>query len=1787
MANYNSSYTGAQIDSAVGRANSTDVTAGTVTASKSVVVDSNKDITGFRHITATGTITADSFTATGNTTIGDAATDTLAINSTITTNLIFEGSTADAYELTLTPGDPTADRTITLPDATDTLVGKATTDTLTNKTLTAPDINAGTVDAITSLTVANNVDIGAYDLRAATLTADGLTSGRVVFAGTNGVLSDDSDLSFSGATLSATNVTSSGTMTFGTLTDSGESIAVTKFVDEGDGISSNDNDTTIPTSAAVKDYVDTQLTAEDLDLTSDSGTIAIDLDSETLTIAGGEGIDTSATSNTLTITAEEASSSNKGVASFSTDNFSVSSGVVTIKDDGVILATETTGDFVNSITGGTGIDSTGATSGENISHTLSLDLNELTTETSIADDDFIAMVDATDSASGKITFENLEDAIFASVSGDITITEAGVATIANNAVALGTDTTGNYVATIADSGGGGITVANSGAESAAVTLELDIKGLTEDSIASGDFIAFSDEGESGDPANRETIDDVATLFAGTGLTASSAVINIDAAQTGITSLLATDIKIGEDNETKIDFEDANKINFYAGNEKQLILEDGALYPGSDNIIDLGKSDNEFKDGFFDGTVTADAFAGPLTGAVTGNADTATLASTVTVADSTANTNFPVVFHNESNGLLDDTGALRYNPSTGELLVPKLTVAGTTTTVDTVTMNAANAIIFEGATADANETTLSIVDPTSDHTQYLINQGGYIPLLAAATTTAITSTPAELNILDGATLTVAELNLLDGVTSTTAELNILDGVTSTAAELNILDGVTSTAAELNILDGVTASAAEINLIDGGTARGTTAVASGDGILINDGGTMRMTNVDTVSTYFSSHNVGGGNIVTTGALNSGSITSGFGAIDTGSSNITTTGVGTFGSLDIEGDVDVNGTLETDALTINGTTLAETISDTVGAMVGSNTETGIAVTYEDGDNTLDFALAAAQTTITSLLATDIKIGEDDQTKIDFETADEIHFYAANVEQVYLGDNIFGPQSDSDVDLGSSSVRWKDAYVDSLTVTGAISASGNTTITGDEQALTVTTGDSGRVGIVLQNSDTGSDTDFSDGLVIKLDSDETGQIGMAENKALNFMTNGANRITIANNGPITMAENLIIDSARSVGIGVTPSYKFTVKSAGEGSIANSGIVIENNDDTDLAVALFEENTSPTTGQMRLYSGGSEKVQINGNGVSYFNGGNVGIGTTSPASVSTGISNFAPKLDIRGGTGTGVATAGAMILSTAETTIADGDYLGMIAFQAPLEGSGTDAILSPASIHAEAEVAFDGSSNSTSIVFSTADSTAPIERMRIHGEGNIGIGVTPLKQFHIQRTDGAEMRLSSNAQDLNSNDNIGTIQFSNNNDATGAIIKAVASDNWATNDYPTDIVFFNTPDGGSDLKERLRIRANGSISTTHASGVSNSTAFGDGAGIALASGANYNTFLGVKAGEANTTADSNTFVGYQAGKTITTGGENNTGMGVNALVALTSGDRNVAIGDSAGLNMTAGSECVFIGAGAGQDSNHTDGDGTVCVGYQAGYDLVEARKSTAIGYQALHDAVNNDNNTAVGYTAGAAIDTGARNTILGTQAGTSITSGNDNVCIGNAAGDTLADANGCVIIGHNSDAVSDANYANVMGHNITGTATQRSRIGAGSNYVELDHSTSGNGWANTSDVRIKKDIVSVDLGLNFINSLRPVKYKEKPLKDWPKEFLAKDTEEDLNFKNDKEFVGFISQEVKEIMDKNNTTFSGWQVDEKSSRESLQYDKFVVPLVKAVQELSAKVTELESKCNCE
>ena len=93
--------------------------------------------------------------------------------------------------------------------------------------------------------------------------------------------------------------------------------------------------TLLATQGAVKTYVDAQVTAQDLDITTDSGTIDIDLDSDTLSVLGGSGLNSSATGTTVTIAGDDATTSAKGVASFSSSHFSVSSGAVSIATDSI------------------------------------------------------------------------------------------------------------------------------------------------------------------------------------------------------------------------------------------------------------------------------------------------------------------------------------------------------------------------------------------------------------------------------------------------------------------------------------------------------------------------------------------------------------------------------------------------------------------------------------------------------------------------------------------------------------------------------------------------------------------------------------------------------------------------------------------------------------------------------------------------------------------------------------------------------------------------------------------------------------------------------------------------------------------------------------------------------------------------------------------------------------------------------------------------------------------------------------------------------------------------------------------------------------------------------------------------------------------------------------------------------------------------------------------------------------------------------------------------------------
>jgi len=117
----------------------------------------------------------------------------------------------------------------------------------------------------------------------------------------------------------------------------------------------------------------------------------------------------------------------------------------------------------------------------------------------------------------------------------------------------------------------------------------------------------------------------------------------------------------------------------------------------------------------------------------------------------------------------------------------------------------------------------------------------------------------------------------------------------------------------------------------------------------------------------------------------------------------------------------------------------------------------------------------------------------------------------------------------------------------------------------------------------------------------------------------------------------------------------------------------------------------------------------------------NVGIGVTAPGGIANGLS-LVPDLEIRGAAGTGAACAGVLALTTAETSTVDGDVQGAIVFQSPVDGSGTDAILSGAAIWAEADATFSSSVNNTELVFATNTSDAATERMRIEADGTVNI---------------------------------------------------------------------------------------------------------------------------------------------------------------------------------------------------------------------------------------------------------------------------------------------------------------------------------------------------------------------------------------------------------------------------------------------------------------------------------
>jgi len=244
-------------------------------------------------------------------------------------------------------------------------------------------------------------------------------------------------------------------------------------------------------------------------------------------------------------------------------------------------------------------------------------------------------------------------------------------------------------------------------------------------------------------------------------------------------------------------------------------------------------------------------------------------------------------------------------------------------------------------------------------------------------------------IQGASATVLDIAATDEIELTATLIDVVgnlavSGTTTISGNL-VFGSATVTEAQLEILDGATVTTTELNIIDGGTSATSTTVADADRVVMNDNGTMVQVAVTDLAAYFDDEITAMPNLVTTGALNSGSITSGFGTIDTGSSAITTTGLISGGSLDID-NVLINGTTightdDTDLITVaNGlVTVAGEISVTTLDIGGTNvTSTATELNLLDGGTSVGNSITVADAdgfvvndggTMKTIPATDLK--------------------------------------------------------------------------------------------------------------------------------------------------------------------------------------------------------------------------------------------------------------------------------------------------------------------------------------------------------------------------------------------------------------------------------------------------------------------------------------------------------------------------------------------------------------------------------------------------------------------------------------------------------------------------------------------------------------------------------------------------------------------------------------------------------------------------------------------------
>ena len=274
---------------------------------------------------------------------------------------------------------------------------------------------------------------------------------------------------------------------------------------------------------------------------------------------------------------------------------------------------------------------------------------------------------------------------------------------------------------------------------------------------------------------------------------------------------------------------------------------------------------------------------------------------------------------------------------------------------------------------------------------------------------------------------------------------------------------------------------------------------------------------------------------------------------------------------------------------------------------------------------------------------------------------------------------------------------------------------------------------------------------------------------------------------------------------------------------------------------------------------------------------------------------------------------------------------------------------------------------------------------------------------------------------------------------------------------------------------------------------------------------------------------------------------------------------------------------CIRDSANAGGEQNvavgfytltsNTGGISNTALGSYAGY-ATTANYNTAVGHQSLYLNSSGSSNTAIGRQALKSNSSASDNTAVGEDAGDVITTGSNNVIIGSGADPSANSADNQIVIGKDATGQGD-NYA-VIG-NADVTRLYAAQDGAGVLYA--------NGTIQSSDRRVKHSITDLPYGLSYIMKLRPVSYYKKQPKNYPQElkdkFYPDGKVREVGAEDyDKLQVGFIAQEVKAVNTEMNAENNIVNVDEDGFHR-MDYEKLVVPMIKAIQELTAKVEKLE------